>query len=512
MSFSRDEQPSRAMARTSRSTGIVLALILLGVLTATVVPAQCNTVFVSAFSSLPDSPFHVSGSTPATDSGLDLTSAPENEIDASGLGCFSGTRCRFANQQRLLAEFVDGDRNPVFIDPADYPRTPPDLLLCERDTRVSCLSTPAFYVIAPSLPLLPGADASTVFHSGPLPVPDGASRLLLGFNDSTYGDNSGGYTVTSCVAEASEPDGDEDGVPDEEDNCPAIPNPDQTDSDGDGAGDACNPCPLDPDDDLDGDGVCGDLDNCPADFNPDQADHDGDGAGDVCDPDDDGDGVLDDVDNCPLLANPDQRDFDGDGLGNACDPSTASRPLKQGSIEILAEVLPSGDPGTDSRLARAVGFIEGSLADGLWRDDDHLTRRGKRVFLEERKAVRELARILDLDEDSDSGSDSGSGGGSGVPPSPEVEAAAVEGIGLLVEADDLLAANALAEATSAAASAGCAPGSGGQPCRKAMREIGRAEDDLARARLEIELGNFDAAIHRHRKAWEHAQKALDALR
>jgi hypothetical protein len=41
-------------------------------------------------------------------------------------------------------------------------------------------------------------------------------------------------------------DADGDGIPDEEDNCPLVPNPDQADRDGDGAGDACDACPNDP--------------------------------------------------------------------------------------------------------------------------------------------------------------------------------------------------------------------------------------------------------------------------
>ena len=78
--------------------------------------------------------------------------------------------------------------------------------------------------------------------------------------------------------------------------------------------------------DVDGDGVdtnCDD-DNCPAVSNPDQADTDFDDIGDACDPDDDGDGVNDGSDNCPLAFNQGQEDTDGDGLGDACDFCTDS--------------------------------------------------------------------------------------------------------------------------------------------------------------------------------------------
>jgi len=146
---------------------------------------------------------------------------------------------------------------------------------------------------------------------------------------------------TVCVQ-----DFDADGIDDALDNCPAWPNTDQNDTDDDGKGDVC-------DDDIDGDGVpncymilghdlgwpefydpnslCNqDLngdgvadpqpeDNCPFIPNPDQRDSVGDGTGDACRGDYDGDGVLDDADNCPGTPNPNQEDLDKDGIGDACD-------------------------------------------------------------------------------------------------------------------------------------------------------------------------------------------------
>jgi hypothetical protein len=89
------------------------------------------------------------------------------------------------------------------------------------------------------------------------------------------------YDNVLLRAGAADADSDDDGVPDDVDNCPTVPNPDQTDSDGDGIGDACDETPGGPD--SDDDGVPDDVDNCPTVPNPDQADSDGDGIGDACD-------------------------------------------------------------------------------------------------------------------------------------------------------------------------------------------------------------------------------------
>ena len=100
-----------------------------------------------------------------------------------------------------------------------------------------------------------------------------------------------GDTQADCL----DPDDDNDGRPDEEDNCPLTANPTQIDTDEDGQGDAC-------DGDDDEDGLPDDEDNCSKDANPEQADLDQDGSGDHCDEDDDGDGDPDSFDCAPMDA------------------------------------------------------------------------------------------------------------------------------------------------------------------------------------------------------------------
>jgi hypothetical protein len=125
-------------------------------------------------------------------------------------------------------------------------------------------------------------------------------------------------------------EGDGDGVPDINDNCPTLQNANQADGDHDGQGDLCDACPADALNDGDADGLCGNVDNCPSVANANQANADGDPFGDVCDncvsvvnpsqADTDGDLLGDSCDNCPAVANPTQTNGDGDLLGDICDP------------------------------------------------------------------------------------------------------------------------------------------------------------------------------------------------
>ncbi len=170
--------------------------------------------------------------------------------------------------------------------------------------------------------------------------------------------------------EASDPDRDRDGIPDDDDNCPDTWNPDQQDCDGDGLGDACET-------DSDSDGIPDDCDNCPDTPNPNQEDVDGDGIGDACDPmddtDSDGDGIPDVEDNCPNVPNPLQKDADGDGVGDACD---AQKPLPPTGYTIVDV----GDLGGTNSAAfdindagQAVGWAqdaEGVYKAFLWFEQD----------------------------------------------------------------------------------------------------------------------------------------------
>jgi hypothetical protein len=172
-----------------------------------------------------------------------------------------------------------------------------------------------------------------------------------GWNDRFLGivDDVRVYNRVLSEAEIQEVaylDQDNDGLPDNSDNCPETANgPNlgtcincltgdigQTCTSSDACGDK-GFCSLNQeaicDDDFDGDQISNSEDSCICIDNPDQADADEDSRGDACDnclndqnadqEDADGDGIGDVCDNCPGISNATQEDSDGDGTGDVCD-------------------------------------------------------------------------------------------------------------------------------------------------------------------------------------------------
>lgn len=164
----------------------------------------------------------------------------------------------------------------------------------------------------------PGGYFSIACTEGPFAQEMCAPRnLLVNYLFSDWRCEPGGCPMPTAALV----DSDGDGVFDDYDNCPSVPNPTQSNADFDREGDACDTSTSVTD--TDHDGVPDAGDNCPTVANPMQEDADMDGLGDACDatldPDADHDGVPDARDNCPAVANPTQQDADMDGQGDACD-------------------------------------------------------------------------------------------------------------------------------------------------------------------------------------------------
>jgi uncharacterized protein (TIGR03382 family) len=172
-------------------------------------------------------------------------------------------------------------------------------------------------------------------------------------------------------------DYDEDGIEDDFDNCPFMPNRDQSDRDGDAVGDTCDNCAatanelqLDADgdrigdmcdEDIDGDEVLNIADNCPMVRNPTQMDTDSDTLGDACDVDIDNDGWENIVDNCPFVHNPGQLDTDPNHFGDACN-SDQDNDGVQDFVDNCPLVANPGQVDTD-------GDVMGDLCDADMDDD-----------------------------------------------------------------------------------------------------------------------------------------------
>jgi hypothetical protein len=174
-----------------------------------------------------------------------------------------------------------------------------------------------------------------VGHDTCLHIKGSDARWTIRWLGWSRGEDRGGFEY---VRSQSTPDS----YPNACDNCPGVPNEDQSDVDNDGIGDAC--------------------DNCSDVANPDQADFNGDGIGDACG-DADEDTVLDLVDNCRSIENTDQADVDGDGLGDVCDncPTTANADQKDSEAGPIVTFVKSDFGSEQDCLAPGVCLTRGNI-------------------------------------------------------------------------------------------------------------------------------------------------------
>jgi hypothetical protein len=131
-------------------------------------------------------------------------------------------------------------------------------------------------------------------------------------------------------------------------------------ADGDGSSGGGN-TPVGNSADQDNDGVPDNVDNCPANPNAMQEDQDGDGIGD-------------NEDNCPATANPGQEDTDGDGVGDVCDLVDPDKPYACGTVDDLpdAPFRPLQVPGASATGDTSSFCLRGCVGNPEYVVDENL--------------------------------------------------------------------------------------------------------------------------------------------
>lgn len=146
--------------------------------------------------------------------------------------------------------------------------------------------------------------------------------------------------------------------------------------------------------------------------------------------------------------------------------------LKESAIGALSALISTGDNKTDKRIKKALKHLEKSLDPKLWETDSTLTKKGKKVFDEEKKAVKDLQKLIKDKKVAD-----------------DVKDVCENVIDELLTADKLLAETALNEAKEYE-----------DPDRKVDKEIEKSEKELEKAIKELEKGKPDKAIDHYKKA------------
>lgn len=150
-------------------------------------------------------------------------------------------------------------------------------------------------------------------------------------------------------------------------------------------------------------------------------------------------------------------------------PVNRPRADKRQALATLRSLLPTGRRHVDKKLENAIEHLEKSLDPKLWLDDSHLTKTGRKVFQEEKRAV---GRLREINE----------------PPGPVAVV-----VDALVDADQTLARTAIDEATTEGGDA---------------KKISKAENEMKKASDMIANGYLRKAIEHYGRAWKNAKQSV----
>ncbi|HEX9824844.1 MAG TPA: Ig-like domain-containing protein [Actinomycetota bacterium] len=183
-----------------------------------------------------------------------------------------------------------------------------------------------------------------------------------------------------------------------------------------------------------------------------------------------------------------------DAVTVATPPAGASPYEMKGQAAERLEGMANGSSGwLRDRLRKAAEHIRKGLKADLWASEDELTDKGKKTFEEDRKALKELERVLDQQGISE-----------------ELRDSVLEVIeDLLLPANEVLATDMIDRAVEAAGAASCIRQVLAGKCREVWREIDRANQAMTKAGQAIAGFDYETGLHHEGDAWHHGNKAED---
>lgn len=163
--------------------------------------------------------------------------------------------------------------------------------------------------------------------------------------------------------------------------------------------------------------------------------------------------------------------------------------MKKDALAELKTIRDLYGEQVDNRSKKVITHLEKSLDPDLWLDDDHLNEKhGHKVFSEDKKAVKELMRLLDKKETPD-----------------EIVGIIQRTILGLVEVDQKLANTVYAEVQRDTGDKKV-----DHEWEKASQELLKAEEELNHVdKNGVSDPRYDKAIDHYKKAWQHSQRAIE---